>query len=605
MHDTLKKFFGYDSFRPLQEDIITHVLERRDALILMPTGGGKSLCFQLPALLFDGLTIVISPLISLMKDQVDALQANGIAAAFINSSLDQETISDIQARAGAKQLKILYLAPERLAIPQFRRWLASLSVALIAVDEAHCISEWGHDFRPDYRQVHALRQDFPTVPMIALTATATEQVRQDIITHLRLSPAKTFISSFNRPNLTYSVRPKRNALAVLVDLLKHHPDASTIIYCFSRKDTERLAATLQAQGLSAAAYHAGLESSDRQRVQEQFIRDETRIIVATIAFGMGIDKPDVRFVIHYDLPKSVEGYYQETGRAGRDGLPSQCLLFWSFGDVMKHRFFIDQIEDSEERQRVERKLQQMVQYCQQASCRRKFLLNYFGEPWAEENCHGCDICVPVMSADNSTVDQPFDQELFERLRQLRKRIADQRRVPPFVIFGDRSLQDMATYLPHSQASFTQVYGVGQNKLHDFGPIFINAIKQYAVEKHLPEKTRITTTSLPAISMLGSTYTETRDLVNQGLPIETIAHRRRLAVSTVLGHIEKLQQAGERLKLDQIRPDRHRLHRIQEAFTTSRGWNLTPVRERLGPDFTYDELRLARIVIRSEGMPKPT
>lgn len=605
MHNTLKQFFGYDSFRPLQEEIITHVLQRRDALILMPTGGGKSLCFQLPALLFDGLTIVISPLISLMKDQVDALQANGIAAAYINSSLDPQRIAEVQAQAEAGQLKILYLAPERLAMPSLRQWLSRLSVSLIAVDEAHCISEWGHDFRPDYRQVHILRQDFPAVPMIALTATATERVRADIIVQLRLVMAQPFISSFNRPNLTYAVRPKRNALPALVQLLKQQVDASTIVYCFSRKDTERLANTLQRHGISAEAYHAGLDGRDRQRVQERFIRDETRVIVATIAFGMGIDKPDVRLVIHYDLPKSVEGYYQETGRAGRDGLPSQCILFWSYGDVMKHRFFIRQIDDLTERQRVEDKLQQMVLYAELRTCRRKFLLNYFGEEWIQKNCQGCDICLPPEVAVRTTPDQPFDQELFERLRQLRKQIADQRRVPPFVIFGDRSLQDMATYFPQSLAGFAHVYGVGHNKLHDLGPAFVEVIQRYSTTKHLAERLRTTDGWSPEISLLGSTYDETRLLVNQGLPIEVIAQRRRLTVGTILGHIEKLQRSGDQLNLDQLKTEPHRLHQIRQAFKTSAGWNLTPVKDILGPEFTYDELRIARIIISAERNAVPS
>ncbi|MBI4092552.1 MAG: RecQ family ATP-dependent DNA helicase [Candidatus Kerfeldbacteria bacterium] len=599
MHNALKQHFGYTSFRPLQEKIITHVLDRRDALVLMPTGGGKSLCFQLPALMVDGITVVISPLISLMKDQVDTLQANGIAAAYINSSLDPDTIADIQGQAAAGRIKILYLAPERLALAYFRDWLRTMPVKLIAIDEAHCISEWGHDFRPEYRQVHVLRNDFPAVPMIALTATATARVRQDIVMHLRLVKPATFISSFNRPNIHYAVHPKRGALATIINLLRSQPGSSAIIYCFSRKGTERLATTLQRHGLPALAYHAGLDSAERQRVQEQFIRDETRIIVATIAFGMGIDKPDVRLVIHYDLPKSVEGYYQETGRAGRDGLPSQCFLFWSYGDLMKHRFFLRDMADDQERQRAEAKLQQMVQYCEQTSCRRKFLLNYFGEEWPESNCQNCDVCLPPAVSASSASDTPFDQTLFEQLRQLRKRLADQRGVPPFVIFGDRSLQDMATYFPQRPASFAQVYGVGGNKLRDLGPIFIPAIKQYAGQKHLAEKDRPPSSAVSKISDLGPTYDETFQLVKQGLSIAAIAKKRNLAPGTILTHLEKLQQSGESLKLDHLRPDPKRLASIRHAFQKSGGWNLSPVRDIVGQDFSYDELRLARMVIRVE------
>ncbi|MBI3573394.1 MAG: RecQ family ATP-dependent DNA helicase [Candidatus Kerfeldbacteria bacterium] len=599
---TLKKYFGYDSFRPLQADIINHVMQCQDALVLMPTGGGKSLCFQLPALLFDGLTIVISPLISLMKDQVDALQANGIPVAFVNSTLDQDTIVDIQSQAEAGQLKILYLAPERLALANFRTWIASLHVVLIAIDEAHCISEWGHDFRPDYRLLHTLRQDFPGVPMIALTATATTRVRQDIVTHLHLHQPRSFISSFNRPNLSYSVIPKRKAFAALVNILRQDQSASTIIYCFSRKDTEQLANKLRQAGLSAQPYHAGLDHDTRHRTQEQFIRDEVRIIVATIAFGMGIDKPDVRMVIHYDLPKSVEGYYQETGRAGRDGLPSQCILFYTYGDTMKHRFFIRQIEDPQEQQHVEQKLMQMVNYADGKICRRKFLLQYFGETWKGPNCNNCDVCVPpTVQADEPASAPIFDHDLFEQLRQLRKRLADARGVPPFVIFGDRSLQDMATYFPQSQSAFAQVNGVGRNKLAEFGPIFTAVIKRYAAQKGIAEKKRLQENIYhdAKVSLIGTTYETTHDLLNQGLAISDIAKQRNLALSTITSHIERLQQSGLNPRVEHLQFDSQRLEKIRRAFQQSGQWNLTPVRNILGEQFSFDELRIARIFIRAE------
>ena len=329
MLNLLKTHFGFERFLPLQEEIIRGVLAQKDALVLMPTGGGKSLCFQLPALMLPGLTLVISPLIALMKDQVDALQANGIPAEFINSTLSYAEIAQIQRQAQAGKIKILYVAPERLAVSEFQHFLQQITVSLIAIDESHCISEWGHDFRPDYRNLKSLRQIFPEVPVMALTATATQKVREDIIGQLSLEQAQIFISSFNRPNLSYAVLPKKAAYEQLLDLLREHRQDSAIIYCFSRKDTERLAADLRREGFKARPYHAGLESGKRRTNQEKFIRDEIQIIVATIAFGMGIDKPDVRLVIHYSLPKSIEGYYQETGRAGRDGAaePVRAVLF--------------------------------------------------------------------------------------------------------------------------------------------------------------------------------------------------------------------------------------------------------------------------------------
>ncbi len=389
----LKSHFGYDHFRPLQEEIIANVLSQRDCLVVMPTGGGKSLCFQLPALCFDGLTLVVSPLIALMKDQVDSLKANGIAAEFINNTLSRAEITRVQTQAQKGLLKILYLAPERLALSRFGHFLRTLDVNLIAIDEAHCISEWGHDFRPDYRNLNALRRDFPAAPLIALTATATDRVRQDIVIQLGLQRGQTFLSSFNRANLTFLVQPKRTAFSKLLELLRRHKNEAAIIYCFSRKDTEGLAADLSVNGLQALPYHAGLDNDLRKETQEKFIRDEVPIIVATIAFGMGIDKPDVRLVVHYDLPKSVEGYYQETGRAGRDGLPSECVLYYSYGDKVKQDYFIDRIEDDTERENARRKLARVIELCELQTCRRKYLLEYFGEKWEEDECGGCDVCL--------------------------------------------------------------------------------------------------------------------------------------------------------------------------------------------------------------------
>jgi len=644
----LKTHFGYDHFRPLQEEIIANVLSLKDSLVLMPTGGGKSLCYQLPALCFDGLTLVVSPLIALMKDQVDGLKANGIAAEFINSSLSPAEIDRVQRNVLQGKLKILYLAPERLALSGFRDFLHSIDISLIAIDEAHCISEWGHEFRPDYRNLKMLRHDFPAVPVIALTATATERVRQDVIVQLGLQESRTFLASFNRANLTYRIRPKKDSFDVLLNLLRKHQNEPTIIYCFSRRDTEGLSADLNAHGLKALPYHAGLDNSLRRETQEKFTRDQVPIISATIAFGMGIDKPDVRLVVHYDLPKSLEGYYQETGRAGRDGLPSECVLFYSYGDKIKQDFFINQMEDGGEKENAREKLAQMIEFCQLHTCQRKFLLEYFGEKWEQENCGGCDVCLipredfdateisqkilsavvrtderfgmnhivqvlrggstkrilslghdrlavhgiacefteaelkqiiglllaagllvkngrdyPTLSitpvgrrflkrrekltlakpkqtnkiglARNDT-DLEYDKSLFEELRSLRKRLADERGVPAFVIFGDVTLQQMATYFPQSRASFSGISGVGTAKLEEYSRGFLEVIRHHAQEHGLTERPipthrternrrREGNASLPGKA---STYEETRKLFLQKLTISEIADRRGLS-----------------------------------------------------------------------------
>ena len=394
MRELLKQHFGYDAFRPLQEEIIATVLEGRDALVLMPTGGGKSLCYQLPALHFAGLTLVVSPLISLMKDQVDALKAKGIAAAYINSTLSNREISCVERQAQQGSLKLLYVAPERLSLTGFQHFLTRLKVSFVAVDEAHCISVWGHGFRPDYRKLGELRRGLPGVPFLALTATATERVREDIVEQLHLEQPERFVASFNRANLRYTVLPKRfDSFARLLKLLWTRRGESAIIYRTTRKDTEEMAARLRTGGLNARPYHAGLDDDVRHKIQERFIHGRTSIIVATIAFGMGIDKPDIRLIVHYDLPKTLEGYYQETGRAGRDGLPSDCVLFYSDDDVPLLEYFADQIEDEVERNNAFDKLDRVIEFSQLRTCRREFLLRYFGEEWPGGNCGGCDVCL--------------------------------------------------------------------------------------------------------------------------------------------------------------------------------------------------------------------
>jgi ATP-dependent DNA helicase RecQ len=406
LRDALKKHFGYDQFRPLQEEIVTDALASRDVFALMPTGGGKSICFQLPALLRDGMTIVVSPLIALMKDQVDALQASGIAATFLNSTLEPEEARSRLRGLHRAEYRLLYVAPERLMLDGFLERALNWNLAQIAIDEAHCISEWGHDFRPEYRELKKLRTHFPDVPVMALTATATERVRADIVKQLKLRDAHCYVASFNRPNLTYRVVSKSSPYDQTLAVIKERPDDSGIVYCASRKTAESIAKKLRADGISAKAYHAGLEASERSRTQEDFLRDRVRVITATIAFGMGINKPNVRFVVHYDLPKNLESYYQETGRAGRDGLPGECVLLFSVGDVVKQKKFIEEKSDAEQKIAHEQ-LRTMVGYAESRDCRRRTMLRYFGEELSIP-CSGCDNCLePQETFDGTILAQKF------------------------------------------------------------------------------------------------------------------------------------------------------------------------------------------------------
>ncbi|MXY95668.1 MAG: DNA helicase RecQ [Caldilineaceae bacterium SB0670_bin_27] len=705
MLNLLKQYFGYDEFLPLQEEIITSVLKGEDSLVLMPTGGGKSLCYQLPALKFDGLTLVVSPLIALMKDQVDALKSNGVPAAFINSTLPFNEMRLVQEQALQGILKVLYVAPERLSLPAFQSFLARLKVSLVAVDEAHCISVWGHDFRPDYRRLGELRKSLPGVPFLALTATATERVRRDILDQLNLNQPRQFIASFNRANLNYSVLPKnRDSFEVLVEHLQKHRGESSVIYCTSRKDTESMSARLRTNGFDAQPYHAGLENEVRRQTQEDFIRDRVSIIVATIAFGMGIDKPNIRLLVHYDLPKSLEGYYQETGRAGRDGLPSDCVLLYNYGDAAKLEFFIEQVEDEAERRNARQKLQQVVDFCQLQSCRRKYILHYFGEEWDKESCEGCDFClVPREEFDATLIAQKilsavyrtegrfginhvigvlrgantkairqwdhkklsvygiakehpvndlkevagllvakgllfrnnlefptfgvsetgmeflrnrdslvltrlrrkeekasgasretldYDQALFDALRGLRSRLAAERNVPPYVIFGDVTLQQMAYFVPQSRETLSKIHGVGTMKLEQLGDTFLSAIVAHARTHNLEErdvpaqKTRKRGREVKA----GSTYDQTKMLLQQGMTIEEIAQERGLATSTIAGHLDRLVRAGEKLDLEPLLPPQERFEKIKEALAQSGGEYLSPAKEVLGDEYSYDEIR---------------
>ena len=596
----LKQYFGFTSFRPLQEQIIRDALAGKDVFALLPTGGGKSLCFQLPAMLRPGLTVVVSPLIALMKDQVDGLQSGGVPATFLNSSLSSE-----ESRARLRGLhqgeyRLLYLAPERLMLPGVLADLQRWQLHLLAIDEAHCISEWGHDFRPEYRQLSVLREHFPNVPLMALTATATERVRKDIVAHLNLRQPGCYVASFNRPNLTYRVFLKDDSYAQVLKFIRSRPRESGIVYCQARKTTERLAERLSEDGVRARPYHAGLTPEERTRHQELFLRDEVRVICATIAFGMGINKPNVRFVVHYDLPKNIEGYYQETGRAGRDGLPSECVLLFSAGDVVKQLRFIDEKPDPKERQIAHSQLQQMVHYAESAFCRRGELLGYFGEKFPEPECGGCDNCLspretydgtlaaqkllscvyrirqksgfdfglnqivevltgaetdnvrkwqheqlstygighehtraewksiarqlmrygflsqasdkvsvvkltaeglavlkdrkpiklakPIALQENrkhKTGEISCDEGLFEQLRQLRKKLADERGLPPYIVFSDVALRQMARDYPANPAEFLRISGVGQKKLESYGDVFLSEIASY-LENNPPQ-----------------------------------------------------------------------------------------------------------------------
>jgi ATP-dependent DNA helicase RecQ len=405
----LKQYFGHEAFLPGQEQLVEEALAGHDVFAVMPTGAGKSLIYQLAALLLPGVAVIVSPLIALMQDQVDRLHANGIAATFVNSTLaaDEQTRRERAALRG--EVKLLYVAPERLLTPRFLALMdqmqRSIGLSLLVIDEAHCVSEWGHDFRPEYRQISQVRDRFPQVPVLALTATATERVRKDIITQLKLRQPHLHLASFNRPNLTYEVRPKtRRAYDELLQLLRQQPDASTIIYCQSRKSVEDLATALTMDGIRALPYHAGMENTERAANQDHFIRDDVPVLVATVAFGMGIAKPDVRAVIHYDLPRTLAGYYQESGRAGRDGLPAACIIFYGQGDRAKLEHLVGQHPDAQEARIARQQLQQVVAYCEANTCRRTVLLGYFGETFTETPCSGCDVCQHPATMVDRTVD---------------------------------------------------------------------------------------------------------------------------------------------------------------------------------------------------------
>jgi ATP-dependent DNA helicase RecQ len=712
----LKQVFGYDTFRPLQQDIIENVLRKNDSLVIMPTGGGKSLCYQLPALMFEGLTIVVSPLISLMKDQVEQLSELGVRAVFLNSSLSYDEYRDNVGRVMRKEARLLYVAPETLLMQKTLALLDPLDIECLTIDEAHCISEWGHDFRPEYRRLVDVRFRFPSAVCVALTATATPRVQHDIKRTLKFDDSNEFIASFNRENLLLQVAEKRDALAQTVEFIEQFPEQSGLIYCFSRKQVDELADVLAGKGFSVKPYHAGLSDNERQRHQELFVRDDVQIMVATVAFGMGINKPDIRFVLHYDLPQNIESYYQQIGRAGRDGLQAQCLLLFSYGDIRKIRFLIDQKAGQE--QRIARMhLDQLVGLVETDVCRRIPLLRYFGEEYEAADCGMCDNCltepdelvditilaqkflscvkrtgelfgaghiIDVLRGSHAQKvlkfghnqlstygigteyskkqwfhlsrqflqkglilqdmqygslkltakawdvfrnqeqvfgkieedhlerrkdvreNQDYDRELFDLLRKQRKALADAANLPPYAIFPDASLIDMATYFPQNTDNFLAMHGVGNVKLEHYGAIFIEIISRYCDEKQIDERpkrqwktaaAKANADKVPRHIVVGNAY-------NAGKSVLELAAEYSVKQRTILNHLFKYIRAGHTL----TRPDK--LLKLSTLSETHRTTVFTVFgqlgTDRLGPVFaalngsvSYDELHVLRLVYLSQ------
>ena len=674
--EALKKYFGYDEFRPMQADIIQAVYEKKDALVLMPTGGGKSICFQIPAITMEGLCIVVSPLISLMKDQVESLKANGIAASFLNSSQTSEEQRFVEDELYHGRVKLLYVSPEKMVSQGFLPLLKNCQVNLFAIDEAHCVSSWGHDFRPEYVQMQFLKRQFPDVPMIALTATADKITRRDIVEQLKLDSPEIFIASFDRPNISLEVRPGQKRIEQIVEFIKERPNTSGIIYCLSRKNTEDIAKKLTAKGIAADYYHAGMSDVQRSKVQEEFINDNLPIVCATIAFGMGIDKSNVRWVIHYNLPKNMEGYYQEIGRSGRDGAKAETLLFYSFRDVIVMREILTQNKSENEAVQLA-KLDRIQQYADSLICRRKILLNYFNEH-LEEDCGNCDVCknppqyfvgtvitqkalsaiyrlkekvamgllIDILrgsrrkeiisrgydrvktygaGADISQYDwqlliqqminlglieMAYDQynilkltpeskevlfegrkvqlvkmkaikerkekkakvektqtkrqrvrdELFEQLRLLRKQLAQKKGVPPYIIFSDATLEEMAAVRPTNDIDMRNISGVGEQKMQLYAKFFMKEIINFIGEK-----------SKEGLTIKGSTQLQTLQFYNRGLPIAEIARHRDMAEQTILSHLVQLYKDGHEVdvkrfvKTAEIEKIYHALGVLPEPF----------------------------------------
>jgi ATP-dependent DNA helicase RecQ len=712
----LKNIFGFDHFRSTQQDIIESVLEQRNTLAIMPTGGGKSLCYQIPAMVFDGLTIVISPLISLMQDQVRQLLELDIAAVVLNSSLSPDEYQDNLSGLKNGQFTLLFLAPETALQPGVLSLLQSINVPCIAIDEAHCISEWGHEFRPEYRQLDRLVSCFPDAVTIALTATATPRVREDIKRQLNISVESEFIASFDRPNLYLEVAPKESAYQQTKDFIEKHATQSGIVYCQSRSSVDELTAKLKQDGFSVLPYHAGLNNQKRAANQEKFVRDDVDIIVATIAFGMGINKPDVRYVVHYDLPKNIESYYQQIGRAGRDGQDADCLLLFGYGDTGKIRFFIEQMNNEHEKRLATIHLNQMLALAETEDCRRVPLLQYFGEPEVSETCVKCDNCltddkqksdltvpaqkflscvhrtgqrfgaghiIDVLRGSNaekvlqnqhnllSTYDigkelnkkqwmtlsrqliqkkllqqeeqfgglkltelaadvlkgkVPFyamlqqataekrptasksdvigNTKLVTLLKTERKKSADQANVPPYAIFSDRSLQEMAYYLPHSEQSMLKIHGVGSTKVLKYARFFLSIIIDFCVQHDLqevPNKQTVSTQVKKEMSKSTSVSSKTKEVVEQfenGSSVADLSRLLKVKDNTIYKHLYKYAQLGNKLTKPERLVDEARLTAEQvqagiAAFEAHGSERLKPVYEALGEDIKYEQLHLLR------------
>jgi ATP-dependent DNA helicase RecQ len=719
LRDKLKEIFGYSQFRGNQEVVIKNILRGKNTFVIMPTGAGKSLCYQLPAMINDGLAIVISPLIALMKNQVDSLNAYGINARFLNSTLSKGEITRLRKDALAGLIKLLYVAPESLNKEENIAFLQKVNVSFVAIDEAHCISEWGHDFRPEYRKIKTMIGQLGDMPVIALTATATPKVQLDIQKNLQMEEADVYISSFNRDNLYYEVRPKKETKKQLIRFLKEHKGKSGIIYCLSRKKVEEIAQLINVNGFKAAPYHAGLEPDVRMKNQDDFLNEEVDIIVATIAFGMGIDKPDVRFVVHYDVPKSLEGYYQETGRSGRDGLEGHCLMFYSHNDLNKLEKF-NKDKSVQERENARILLQEMEFYAESPVCRRKQLLHYFGEEYTAPGCGMCDNCVHPRERFDGTeqvklaleavqqtnerfglshlvhvlrgvedeyvksyshvdlavygkgrseesdfwksvirqtliyqylekdidnigvlritekgksflkkphsvelardhdfttsideeeesdktpnTSKPYDEKLFEMLKALRKKIAKEKELPPYVIFQDPSLEEMATTFPTNKEDLASVNGVGMGKVNKFGKEFLDLIKAYAEENDIETASDVIVKSSVNKSKIKIFIIQQ---IDRKIDLDEIARTKSITFDEMMSEIENICYSGTRLNIDyyidQVLDD-EKQEQIFEYFLNSETDSIEDAVAALkdeDPDFTEDNLRLMRIKFLSE------